>query len=113
MTSRNSRASRLAPFRTLLTVVRASEMISRLGLRSPPVNLAIAAISISRHFVRSNQTDTIAVAVPNIENAFFAEIVAILEHLGVADRRARTVSDNWRRRRTRASPNLQPHSPPN
>lgn len=37
--------------------------------------------------LRSNQTDTIAVAVPNIENAFFAEIVSALEHLGVAERR--------------------------
>ena len=38
--------------------------------------------------LRSNQTDTIAVAVPNIENAFFAEIISKLEHLGVSDRRA-------------------------
>jgi len=37
--------------------------------------------------LRSNQTDMIAVAVPNIENAFFAEIVSAIEHLGVSDRR--------------------------
>lgn len=37
--------------------------------------------------LRSNQTDMIAVAVPNIENAFFAEIVTAIEHLGVHDRR--------------------------
>jgi len=37
--------------------------------------------------LRSNQTDMIAVAVPNIENAFFAEIVTSIEHLGMAERK--------------------------
>ena len=37
--------------------------------------------------LRSNQTDMIAVAVPNIENAFFSEIVSSIEHLGIAERR--------------------------
>ncbi len=55
---------------------------SKLGYRR---NLNAASL-------RSNQTDTIAVAVPNLENAFFAEIVSMLEHLGAADRRAVTVS---------------------
>lgn len=37
--------------------------------------------------LRSNQTDTIAAVVPNIENAFFAELVSAIERLGVADHR--------------------------
>ncbi|TMJ37774.1 MAG: LacI family transcriptional regulator [Alphaproteobacteria bacterium] len=37
--------------------------------------------------LRSNQTDMIAVAVPNIENAFFSEIVSSIEHLGIAERK--------------------------
>src|SRR6202041_2516587 len=56
------------------------------------VKAAAAEIGFRRNLnaasLRSNQTDTIAVAVPNIENAFFAEIVSMLEHLGAADRRA-------------------------
>ena len=36
--------------------------------------------------LRSNQTDMIAVVVPNIENAFFSEIVSAIEHRAVADR---------------------------
>lgn len=43
--------------------------------------------NINAASLRSNQTDTIAVAVPNIENAFFAEIVSAIEHLGVSERR--------------------------
>lgn len=43
--------------------------------------------NINAASLRSNQTDTIAVVVPNIENAFFAEIVSAIEHLGVSDRR--------------------------
>ena len=58
--------------------LRVTVAASKLGYRR---NLNAASL-------RSNQTDTIAVAVPNIENAFFAEIVSMLEHLGVADRRA-------------------------
>jgi LacI family transcriptional regulator len=56
------------------------------------VNVAANKLGYRRNLnaasLRSNQTDTIAVAVPNIENAFFAEIVSMLEHFGVADRRA-------------------------
>jgi LacI family transcriptional regulator len=37
--------------------------------------------------LRSNQTDIIAVAVPNIENAFFVEIVSSIERLAGADHR--------------------------
>lgn len=37
--------------------------------------------------LRSNQTDMIAVVVPNIENAFFSEIVSAIEHRAVADRK--------------------------
>jgi LacI family transcriptional regulator len=58
--------------------LRVAVAASKLGYRR---NLNAASL-------RSNQTDTIAVAVPNIENAFFAEIVSTLEHFGVADRRA-------------------------
>jgi len=58
--------------------LRVTVAASKLGYRR---NLNAASL-------RSNQTDTIAVAVPNIENAFFAEIVSMLEHLGVTDRRA-------------------------
>jgi LacI family transcriptional regulator len=50
--------------------------------------------------LRSNQTDVIAVAVPNIENAFFAEIVSSIEHLGISDRRGvmfLTTSENEER----------------
>ena len=49
------------------------------------VTLAASKLGYRRNLnaasLRSNQTDTIAVAVPNLENAFFAEIVSILEHL--------------------------------
>jgi len=58
--------------------LRVTVAASKLGYRR---NLNAASL-------RSNQTDTIAVAVPNLENAFFAEIVSILEHLGAADHRA-------------------------
>jgi LacI family transcriptional regulator len=58
--------------------LRVTVAASKLGYRR---NLNAASL-------RSNQTDTVAVAVPNIENAFFAEIVSMLEHFGVADRRA-------------------------
>ena len=37
--------------------------------------------------LRSNQTDMIAVVVPNIENAFFSEIVSAIEHRAVAERK--------------------------
>src|SRR5882724_6962571 len=37
--------------------------------------------------LRSNQTDMIAVVVPNIENAFFSEVVSSIEHRAVADRK--------------------------
>jgi DNA-binding LacI/PurR family transcriptional regulator len=37
--------------------------------------------------LRSNQTDMIAVVVPNIENALFAELVSAIEHRAVADRK--------------------------
>lgn len=43
--------------------------------------------NINAASLRSNQTDTIAVVVPTIENAFFAELVSAIEHLGVSDRR--------------------------
>jgi hypothetical protein len=49
------------------------------------VNVAANKLGYRRNLnaasLRSNQTDTIAVAVPNIENAFFAEIVSMLELL--------------------------------
>lgn len=57
--------------------LRVNEAARKLGYRR---NLNAASL-------RSNQTDTIAVAVPNIENAFFAEIVSAIEHLGVSERR--------------------------
>ncbi len=38
--------------------------------------------------LRSNQTDMIAVVVPNIENAFFSEVVSAIEHRAVAERRS-------------------------
>jgi LacI family transcriptional regulator len=48
------------------------------------VNVAANKLGYPRNLnaasLRSNQTDTIAVAVPNIENAFFAEIVSMLEY---------------------------------
>src|SRR6185295_14385943 len=37
--------------------------------------------------LRSNQTDMIALVVPNIENTFFSEIVSAIEHRAVADRK--------------------------
>ena len=37
--------------------------------------------------LRSNQTDMIAVVVPNIENALFSEVVSAIEHLAVAERK--------------------------
>jgi LacI family transcriptional regulator len=58
--------------------LRVTVAASKLGYRR---NLNAASL-------RSNQTDTIAVAVPNIENAFFAELVSMIEHLGVADGRS-------------------------
>jgi LacI family transcriptional regulator len=58
-------------------VLRVTEAAAKLGFRR---NTNAASL-------RSNQTDMIAVAVPNIENAFFAEIVSAIEHLGVSDRR--------------------------
>jgi LacI family transcriptional regulator len=58
--------------------LRVTVAASQLGYRR---NLNAASL-------RSNQTGTIAVAVPNLENAFFAELVSILEHLGAADHRA-------------------------
>ena len=58
-------------------VLRVSEAAAKLGYRR---NSNAASL-------RSNQTDMIAVVVPNIENAFFAEIVSAIEHLGVSDRR--------------------------
>lgn len=58
-------------------VLRVTEAAAKLGYRR---NSNAASL-------RSNQTDMIAVAVPNIENAFFAEIVSFIEHLGVSDRR--------------------------
>ncbi len=57
--------------------LRVTEAAAKLGYRR---NSNAASL-------RSNQTDTIAVAVPNIDNAFFAEIVSFIEHLGVSDRR--------------------------
>ena len=57
-------------------VLRVNEAAAKLGYRR---NTNAASL-------RSNQTDMIAVAVPNIENAFFAEIVSSIEHLGIAER---------------------------
>ena len=37
--------------------------------------------------LRSNQTDMIAVVVPNIENAFFSEVVSAIEHRAIAERK--------------------------
>jgi LacI family transcriptional regulator, galactose operon repressor len=37
--------------------------------------------------LRSNQTDMIAVVVPNIENALFSEVVSAIEHRAVAERK--------------------------
>ena len=58
-------------------VLRVNEAAAKLGYRR---NTNAASL-------RSNQTDMIAVAVPNIENAFFAEIVSSIEHLGIAERK--------------------------
>src|ERR1700737_2026208 len=53
------------------------------------VNDAAAKLGYHRNSnaasLRSNQTDMIAVVVPNIENAFFSEIVSAIEHRAVAD----------------------------
>src|SRR3954466_5003559 len=57
--------------------LRVTEAAAKLGYRR---NTNAASL-------RSNQTDMIAVAVPNIENAFFAEIVSAIEHRAVADRK--------------------------
>ena len=57
--------------------LRVTNAATKLGYRR---NLNAASL-------RSNQTDTIAAVVPNIENAFFAELVSAIERLGVADRR--------------------------
>ena len=55
------------------------------------VNEAAAKLGFHRNSnaasLRSNQTDMIAVVVPNIENAFFSEIVSAIEHRAVADRK--------------------------
>ena len=55
------------------------------------VNTAAAKLGYRRNFnaasLRSNQTDMIAVVVPNIENAFFSEIVSAIEHRAVAERK--------------------------
>ena len=56
-------------------VLRVTQAAAQLGYRR---NTNAASL-------RSNQTDMIAVAVPNIENAFFSEIVTSIEHLGVAE----------------------------
>ena len=65
-----------------------SSVKEELALR---VNDAAAKLGYRRNSnaasLRSNQTDMIAVAVPNIENAFFAEIVTAIEHLGVTERK--------------------------
>jgi len=58
-------------------VLRVNEAAAKLGYRR---NTNAASL-------RNNQTDMIAVAVPNIENAFFAEIVTSIEHLGMAERK--------------------------
>jgi LacI family transcriptional regulator len=57
--------------------LRANDAAKKLGYRR----------NINAASLRSNQTDAIAVAVANIENAFFAEIVLAFEHLGVSKRR--------------------------
>jgi LacI family transcriptional regulator len=56
-------------------VLRVTQAAAQLGYRR---NTNAASL-------RSNQTDMIAVAVPNIENAFFSEIVTSIEHLGIAE----------------------------
>jgi LacI family transcriptional regulator, galactose operon repressor len=52
---------------------------------------AVAALGYHRNSnaasLRSNQTDMIAVVVPNIENALFSEVVSSIEHRAVADRK--------------------------
>jgi LacI family transcriptional regulator len=58
-------------------VQRVTDAATRLGYRR---NTNAASL-------RSNQTDMIAVAVPNIENAFFSEIVTAIEHCGVVERK--------------------------
>src|SRR5882724_5415403 len=55
--------------------LRVTEAAAQLGYRR---NTNAASL-------RSNQTDMIAVAVPNIENAFFSQIVTSIEHLAVAE----------------------------
>ncbi len=58
-------------------VLRVTEAARKLGYRR---NSNAASL-------RSNQTDMIAVAVPNIKNAFFSEIVSAIEHLGISERK--------------------------
>jgi DNA-binding LacI/PurR family transcriptional regulator len=58
---------------------------------SKRVQDAVAALGYHRNSnaasLRSNQTDMIAVVVPNIENALFSEVVSSIEHRAVADRK--------------------------
>ena len=58
------------------------------------VSEAVAALGYHRNSnaasLRRNQTDMIAVVVPNIENALFAAIVTAIEQLAVAERRGVT-----------------------
>jgi DNA-binding LacI/PurR family transcriptional regulator len=58
---------------------------------SKRVQEAVATLGYHRNSnaasLRSNQTDMIAVVVPNIENALFSEVVSSIEHRAVADRK--------------------------
>lgn len=56
---------------------RVHEVAAKLGYRR---NFNAASL-------RSNQTDMIAVVVPNIENALFSEVVSAIEHRAVAERK--------------------------
>ena len=58
---------------------------------SERVNAAASKLGYRRNSnaasLRNNQTDMIAVVVPNIENALFSEVVSAIEHLAVAERK--------------------------
>jgi LacI family transcriptional regulator len=60
------------------------ELIKRVGAAAAKLGYHRNSNAAS---LRSNQTDMIAVVVPNIENAFFSEVVSAIEHCAVADRK--------------------------
>ena len=74
---------------TVSNVLNAKPSVN--GALSKRVNETAAKLGYHRNSnaasLRSNQTDMIAVVVPNIENALFAEVVSAIEHRAIADRK--------------------------